>query len=131
MHLCLTSNFFFLRTFYRPSQIEDYVHRIGRTGRAGEKGKAYSFFAPKDKKVAAGLAQVLQKAEQKVPDELAAMVRPRGFGGGSGGFRRGGGRGFGGGRGRGYMGNGHSVGFGGGGFRGGGFRGGGGNRFRR
>ena len=26
-----------------PNQIEDYVHRIGRTGRAGKKGWAYSF----------------------------------------------------------------------------------------
>lgn len=119
----------------RPSQIEDYVHRIGRTGRAGDKGKAYSFFAPKDKKVAGQLAQVLQKADQNVPDELAALVRPRfssGRGGyGRGGYGRGGGRGYsGGGGGRGYMGGGGSGGYGRGGGRG--FRGsGGGGRYRR
>ena len=31
-----------------PKCIEDYVHRIGRTGRAGAKGIAYSFFTKKD-----------------------------------------------------------------------------------
>ncbi len=33
-----------------PEQIEDYVHRIGRTGRAGRPGKAISFAAPEQKK---------------------------------------------------------------------------------
>lgn len=31
-----------------PDDAENYVHRIGRTGRAGEKGKAYSFVSDKD-----------------------------------------------------------------------------------
>jgi ATP-dependent RNA helicase DDX5/DBP2 len=31
-----------------PKCIEDYVHRIGRTGRAGAKGISYSFFTKKD-----------------------------------------------------------------------------------
>jgi superfamily II DNA/RNA helicase len=31
-----------------PNCAEDYVHRIGRTGRAGAKGVAYSFVAPRD-----------------------------------------------------------------------------------
>ena len=31
-----------------PSTIQDYVHRIGRTGRAGEKGKSYTFFSMND-----------------------------------------------------------------------------------
>lgn len=34
-----------------PENAKDYIHRIGRTGRAGEKGYAYLFVAPKDKKV--------------------------------------------------------------------------------
>jgi ATP-dependent RNA helicase RhlE len=29
-----------------PSQVEDYVHRIGRTGRAAQSGDAYTFMAP-------------------------------------------------------------------------------------
>ena len=35
-----------------PNSIEDYVHRIGRTGRAGAKGIAYSFFTNKDLSIA-------------------------------------------------------------------------------
>jgi superfamily II DNA helicase RecQ len=29
-----------------PNGVEDYVHRIGRTGRAGATGEAYTFFTP-------------------------------------------------------------------------------------
>ena len=81
---------------------EDYIHRIGRTGRAGAKGIAHSFFTPGDKKLATELVEILTKAEQKVPEELQRMARPR-FGGRGGGFGRGrgrgGGRGYSGGRG--------------------------------
>lgn len=85
--------------------VEDYVHRIGRTGRAGSKGIAYTFFTQGDRKCATQLVEVLTKADQEVPPELQAMVRPR-FGGGGrgrGGRGFGGGRGGRGGRGRGYM----------------------------
>lgn len=113
--------------------VEDYVHRIGRTGRAGAKGRAFTFFTPGDKKAAGKLVQVLTKAEQEIPDALRAMCpRPRSFGGGRGG---GYGRGYGGGGGggRGYMGGGGGRGYMSGGFggrgRGGGYRGrGGGGR---
>ena len=118
--------------------VEDYVHRIGRTGRAGAKGIAYTFFTQNDRKCATQLVEVLQKAEQVIPPELQAMVRPK-YGGGSGGY--GGGRGGyssgRGGGGRGYMGGGGGGGYGrGGGGRGGRGGGGGGyggaqNRFRR
>lgn len=104
--------------------VEDYVHRIGRTGRAGSKGIAYTFFTQGDRKNATQLVEVLTKADQEVPPELQAMVRPR-FGGGRGRGGRGyGGRGIGGrGGGRGYMssrgGRGSSFGRGRGGGRGG------------
>ncbi|KAG7342919.1 ATP-dependent RNA helicase [Nitzschia inconspicua] len=97
--------------------VEDYVHRIGRTGRAGAKGKAYTFFTKGDKKSATQLVEVLSKAGQEIPAELQAMARPRfggnRFGGGGGGYSRGRG---GGGGGRGYMnggGGGYGRGFGG------------------
>lgn len=32
-----------------PLTTEDYVHRIGRTGRAGKKGVAHTFFTPLNK----------------------------------------------------------------------------------
>jgi len=36
--------------FDLPNQAEDYVHRIGRTGRAGQKGKAISFASPEQRR---------------------------------------------------------------------------------
>lgn len=95
---------------------EDYIHRIGRTGRAGAKGLAYTFFTQGDKKLATELVEILEKADQEIPDELRRMARPR-FHPGRGGFggRGGRGRGFGGGRGgRGYMSGGGGWGRGGG-----------------
>jgi len=65
-----------------PAQIEDYIHRIGRTGRAGARGAAYTFFTHDKSKVAADLVQVMDEANQKVPDELRQMANGGGYGGG-------------------------------------------------
>lgn len=62
--------------------IEDYVHRIGRTGRAGATGLAISFFTEKHSRFARELVVILTEAKQPVPPELLALVR--GGGGGSG-----------------------------------------------
>jgi len=56
--------------FTFPLTIEDYVHRIGRTGRAGKTGVSYTFFQPGDKSHAGELQQVLKQAGQSIPDEL-------------------------------------------------------------
>eukprot|EP00879_Flechtneria_rotunda_P000824 GHRR01000948.1.p1 GENE.GHRR01000948.1~~GHRR01000948.1.p1 ORF type:complete len:602 (+),score=256.19 GHRR01000948.1:202-2007(+) len=57
-----------------PLTIEDYVHRIGRTGRAGKTGTAVTFFvANNDKQRAGELINVLREAKQKVPDALLAF----------------------------------------------------------
>jgi ATP-dependent RNA helicase DDX5/DBP2 len=40
-----------------PNSIEDYVHRIGRTGRAGQTGEAYAFFTPKNARMANDLVR--------------------------------------------------------------------------
>jgi len=53
-----------------PLTIEDYVHRIGRTGRAGKLGISHTLFTSLDKSHAGGLANVLREAEQPVPEEL-------------------------------------------------------------
>lgn len=53
-----------------PLTIEDYVHRIGRTGRGGKTGKSLTFFTDMDKAHAGELIRVLKDADQKVPDEL-------------------------------------------------------------
>jgi ATP-dependent RNA helicase DDX5/DBP2 len=42
-----------------PQQMEDYVHRVGRTGRAGNDGKAYTFFTKRNFMMAPGLIKVL------------------------------------------------------------------------
>uniref|UniRef100_A0A7S0R477 RNA helicase n=1 Tax=Chlamydomonas leiostraca TaxID=1034604 RepID=A0A7S0R477_9CHLO len=54
-----------------PLTTEDYVHRIGRTGRAGKSGIAHTFFcAVQDKPRAGELINVLREAGQKVPEDL-------------------------------------------------------------
>lgn len=55
-----------------PKSIDDYVHRIGRTGRVGNKGKATSFYDPEnDTALAADLVRILQQADQEIPDILS------------------------------------------------------------
>jgi ATP-dependent RNA helicase DBP3 len=53
-----------------PLTIEDYVHRIGRTGRAGKSGISITFFQPTDKSHAGELQQVMKQAGQSPPEEL-------------------------------------------------------------
>ncbi|KAM9509661.1 putative ATP-dependent RNA helicase DDX4 isoform 6-T6 [Guaruba guarouba] len=54
--------------FDLPSTIEEYVHRIGRTGRCGNTGKAVCFFDnTSDGHLAASLIKVLSDAQQEVP----------------------------------------------------------------
>ncbi|GFP83103.1 dead-box ATP-dependent RNA helicase 40, partial [Phtheirospermum japonicum] len=53
-----------------PTGIEDYVHRIGRTGRAGATGIAYTFFSEQDWKYAPDLVKVLEGANQVVPPQV-------------------------------------------------------------
>ena len=56
-----------------PNGVEDYIHRIGRTGRAGASGEAYTLFTPQDSRYARELARVLREAGQQVPPELESM----------------------------------------------------------
>lgn len=90
-----------------PSNSEDYVHRIGRTGRAGEKGTAITLFTNDNSKQAKDLVTVLKEAKQEIDPKLMEMARPRGYGGGGG--RYGNNR-YGGGRGGGYR-NGNGGGY--------------------
>lgn len=56
-----------------PSEIEEYIHRIGRTGRVGNSGKAISFWNDEDNvAIAPQLLKVLQEAKQEIPDFLRA-----------------------------------------------------------
>jgi ATP-dependent RNA helicase DBP3 len=53
-----------------PLTAEDYVHRIGRTGRAGQDGLAITLFTEHDKAQSGALINVLKAAKQPVPEEL-------------------------------------------------------------
>lgn len=64
-----------------PQEIESYVHRIGRTGRAGKMGTAIAFFCDKDISLAKPLIQLLKESKQQVPEwlhEYADMERANG-----------------------------------------------------
>ncbi|KAK1392531.1 RNA helicase [Heracleum sosnowskyi] len=56
--------------FDLPKDIDDYVHRIGRTGRAGKSGLATAFFSEKNSSLAKALAQLMQESNQQVPTWL-------------------------------------------------------------
>jgi len=56
--------------FDMPKTIEDYTHRIGRTGRAGLKGLANSFLTPEDSEIFYDLTNFLKSSNQIVPPEL-------------------------------------------------------------
>ena len=59
--------------FDLPEEIDEYVHRIGRTGRLGNKGKATSFFdasGKNDKKIQGPLVAMLDTVKYQVPDWL-------------------------------------------------------------
>ena len=58
-----------------PNTIEDYVHRIGRTGRAGQKGQSYSFITQKEAGLAGDLIKILNQSKQLVPPELFDLKR--------------------------------------------------------
>ncbi|XP_035841047.1 DEAD-box ATP-dependent RNA helicase 37 isoform X2 [Helianthus annuus] len=127
--------------FDLPNDIDDYVHRIGRTGRAGKTGLATAFFNENNLSLAKSLADLMQEANQEVPAWLTRYASRVSYGGGknrrSGGrfggrdFRKdnsysgGGGYGGGGGGGYGGYGGGNSGGYGGygGGNSGGGYGG--------
>jgi len=83
-----------------PTDIDDYVHRIGRTGRAGNTGISTAFFNRGNRGVVRDLIDLLKEANQEVPAFLENIAREgSGFGsssGGRGGGRSGGGRGRGG-----------------------------------
>lgn len=70
-----------------PKEMESYIHRIGRTGRAGKKGVAVSFFVTeKNSRLARELVEILKRTDQNIPPEVMAMssFAPRGGGRGRG-----------------------------------------------
>eukprot|EP00268_Persea_americana_P044127 TRINITY_DN4459_c0_g1_i7.p2 TRINITY_DN4459_c0_g1~~TRINITY_DN4459_c0_g1_i7.p2 ORF type:complete len:254 (-),score=46.47 TRINITY_DN4459_c0_g1_i7:397-1158(-) len=68
--------------FDLPKDIDDYVHRIGRTGRAGKTGLATAFFSEGNQPLAKALAELMQEANQEVPSWLSQYAERSSYGGG-------------------------------------------------
>ncbi|CAI0629183.1 unnamed protein product [Linum tenue] len=88
--------------FDLPKDIDDYVHRIGRTGRAGKSGLATAFFSDQNMSLAKPLVELMKESNQEVPPWLNEYAknssniysgggRYRRYGGGGGGGSRHGG----------------------------------------
>lgn len=58
-----------------PTNIEDYIHRVGRTGRAGRDGVSYTFFSREDYRHSYKLIDILEETDQEVPDDLYRIAR--------------------------------------------------------
>lgn len=77
--------------FDLPNDIDDYVHRIGRTGRAGKSGLATAFFNENNSSMARSLAELMQESNQEVPAWLSRYAARPSYGGSGGRNRRSGG----------------------------------------
>ncbi|XP_062940592.1 probable ATP-dependent RNA helicase DDX53, partial [Cynocephalus volans] len=62
-----------------PQNIEEYIHRVGRTGRAGKTGTSISLITQDNSKIANELIQILKRANQSVPEDLVAMAKRYNF----------------------------------------------------
>ena len=56
-----------------PNHYEDYVHRCGRTGRAGNKGFAHTFLTLEQGRLAHDIIKALELSDALVPDELRKL----------------------------------------------------------
>ena len=54
--------------------IDEYVHRIGRSGRMGNRGASTSFFSERNEDIAMDLAKLLKEHDQPIPDFLAPSL---------------------------------------------------------
>ncbi|EPR62276.1 DEAD (Asp-Glu-Ala-Asp) box polypeptide DDX3X [Toxoplasma gondii TgCatPRC2] len=68
------SNVTHVINFDLPTNIDDYVHRIGRTGRAGNLGLATSFVNESNKPILRDLLNLLEEAKQDIPSFLPPLV---------------------------------------------------------
>ncbi|CAO3599520.1 unnamed protein product [Absidia cylindrospora] len=57
-----------------PNHMEDYVHRVGRTGRAGNKGTAYTFITPTQERYAMDICKALRLSGQAIPPDLQVLT---------------------------------------------------------
>ncbi|KDE05570.1 hypothetical protein MVLG_04065 [Microbotryum lychnidis-dioicae p1A1 Lamole] len=57
-----------------PNHMEDYVHRAGRTGRAGNKGTSVTFLTPEQDRYALDIFKALQASNAPISDEVKALA---------------------------------------------------------
>lgn len=60
-----------------PSTIDDYVHRIGRTGRCGNEGTALAFVNNNNGNIIGDLLEILKESKQEVPTWLSQLRQNR------------------------------------------------------
>lgn len=57
-----------------PNHLEDYVHRAGRTGRAGNTGTAVTFLTEDQERYSVDVSKALKQSGQEVPEAIQKMV---------------------------------------------------------
>ncbi len=67
----------YIFNFDLPLNIQEYVHRVGRTGRAGRTGTAISLMDKKgdERKIAAELIEIMERGGQEVPQTLRNIAK--------------------------------------------------------
>lgn len=61
--------------FQMSNKFEEYIHRIGRTGRAGQQGDSFTFIDNGDSETFQGLRKFLSRGGYKIPDWLFKATR--------------------------------------------------------
>jgi ATP-dependent RNA helicase DDX52/ROK1 len=62
--------------FDMPLSVESYIHRVGRTGRAGHKGLAITFFTEDDKERLPPIAAAIKESGSAVDDWIGTLAMP-------------------------------------------------------
>ncbi|KAJ1514201.1 pre-mRNA processing RNA-helicase [Coelomomyces lativittatus] len=57
-----------------PNHKEDYIHRVGRTGRAGQKGTAYTFITKEQERYAPDIMEALRASKADIPEQLKTLA---------------------------------------------------------
>ena len=67
------SNLPYVVNFDMPTYPNDYIHRIGRTGRAGKEGTAISFLSIDEQKFLRGIEELI---DSKIPQKTEEGFKP-------------------------------------------------------